>query len=288
MENILITIMQCSVTIISILGGFIVSKYITINNEKKSTKEQMKENLQKISFFQENLESANNYLLEEECLELFTSKTSEILKGMSFDQVSEGMESQFSKDNIKSKWDIALEVSHDLLSNLDNLNSNGVPINKVKEYNDFQKEICYIIHEKIKENAVKPTVKIGYGIDMSNPSFFARIPYIRTTPYLEIRDYKIKLGQANDNLKTLIFENEILSKRLKGLDNPIDINKCLITLIWFLFSSVLYPLTTLMIFDYLNDCAKLILFWIGFAFFLSSIGLTAYFIINIIKEHKKL
>lgn len=270
LTNVLITISAASASFVAILGGFIASKLISINAERNSNDERLKEIEREKEFLYKQNNKLIQELLEEDSLVFILEHISELIEQKEVEDVYDsGVVQGIQIEDLRPFWNRAKELLLQYCESIgknEELNIHGVPTSIINKYpeDDFAYEVCEAIASEFKKHQNK-NARFAFWDHFSTPR-------IRGKWYSE---YEETIKNNTRSIEKLDFEEEQIKHKNKYLNSPKGMRKgfvifAIFSLLCIVAPLVFSPLST-------NDYCLFVKYKIIFiAIFI--IGLTAIFL----------
>ena len=231
-NTLLSTIAACSATIVAIVGGFIVSRLISVNTEREEIQIKLSETNGEIEYKENRINELKSELdassaedfIEDHIAELIEEKPIELI----FEQ---NPKPGYNINDIKPYWEYALVTLSKLYTEISSeslkLNEDGVPVELAKELSKEDYYICKLIVREL--NRQVGTFNCA-SLGISN----------RNSPSYNKRSSEVTI--LKESIKWLSLQKEQLTIRSKILQKPKGMLGGLVIFAGFSLVGIILPL----------------------------------------------
>ena len=202
----------CSSTFIAIIGGLIANKAISITSEKESINRQLQQIDAELNVNEEEMNRLNEWIEEYDAKEFVHENIEALIEEQPLSEVYDtDNRNSMSYDDLLPFWEKALFVVKRFKEVSDEeKNDDGVPKILIKEFDDFQYEICKGYHRSIKRG----------DVNFFEQSSFNTVIISRGKYYDETTD---RIEELQKICNTLNIKKQLLSERNDAISLDVDV-----------------------------------------------------------------
>lgn len=278
---------QCSAAIVAILGGFIASRLLSINSERRELSIKISDVDDEIIHKEKRIKELEEWLLEEDSEDFIRSKFDELVAEKSIENVYTVAESyERDIDKYRKYWDDALVVVQKAKNYFNNnaLKEEFKDIARIQLNNMY--DLTYDIWEKVYKLEKKKREKSNYGFE----PLYAELdfePFIQTTSYSNVMNYREnnrELGAVEANVEWLKKQKESYSQRKKALTKPKGMVEGIIVFILFSILGIIIPMSLM---PHAESQHSVFLKWVDIVLFIVGIGSVIWYLIWFLRSDSK-
>lgn len=290
MDTLFATTAQCAATIIAIIGGFIVTKLISLSTEQKEIEIRLRDIIKEMDYRKQKIADLTTALIEDEALDLITESIELFAKDeIELNEAYDRRRYDFSIDEIRPFWDKAhtliFEKLTEILETENEFDENGVPKTWAKTLSDFEYSVCKRVMDEIKyQTKLRESNKPQSGF-----MGFPGIPPMRplyTTPIFAARDIKAEKSVHESSFSLLSLQENQLNTRKASIETPKNTIMGLLVFIYYACVSVFFPLIILAFLPISSDGVLTALIILDLTLFFSGLVATITYLISFMKKRK--
>lgn len=245
LNGLISTITTSTAALVAIIGGFLVSRVISLSSEQTGIKRRIREIDNDLLAKQELLRSVENYLLEDDAKDFLKENIEKILQKESLSLiVNEDKYNYRSEEEMKPYFDemkIIIEELYSLFDHLDELDEefDDFYIKNKQHLKDLEKRDFYqIAYEGMMDwiNSQSQT-HTPLGLASFNIRSVSNLP----TANFEYKDKKKERGRLIDDIRVLELQKEEQKKILGDYGKPRWVWGGLAVLIYACIVGIIYP-----------------------------------------------
>ncbi len=237
---------QCSATIVAILGGFIASRLLTINSERKELGTKIADLDDEISYKEKRIAELERWLLEEDAKDFIRDKTDELVAQISIENVYTAAESSgHDIEEYRQYWVNALKVAQTAQdyfskhpSDLDRCFDDIARFQLSDMY-----DLTYDIWKAVYKSQKSQKIHSPYANDFSPPfdidTFSSGADYSSAVDYRE-NDRELEITETE--IEWLIKQKESYNHRRNALEKPQGMAKGITVFILFSILGIIVPM----------------------------------------------
>lgn len=230
LTSLLLSIASLSASFVAILGGFVVSRLITINSERASCSSELEEISCQLIYQRGIRNLCDTARHEEDAIRYIYDHMAELVHGEKIDDVYDETELHcIDIADLEPMWQRTLEIKQYfdecLKSKECKLNSDMIPVAVAEEYTDdpFAYELCKLY--------------AGWGFGDHD---FDNVPFHKTGAWYERNNQKAL--EATTQIMFLEVRETQLTSKLNALRQPVGMNAGIIIFAMFSLINIIQPL----------------------------------------------
>lgn len=285
---------QCSATIVAILGGFIASRLLTINSERRELLIKIRDLDEEIRFKESRIDELEKIMLNEDMDDFIKDKLDELLEERPIEDVFTVAESRgYDIEDYRPGWENALATVRQarcyFAKNPDKIQSEFDDIAKKQLENLY--DLTYEIWEKVYKNerieARSQTASYGSNFPLMGVDIAAfDVPSVGYSyaDAMNYRDNNRELGAETANVEWLKKQRESFIQRKKALTKPNGMGKGIFVFVFFSIIGIVFPIALM---PFATGQYMPILKWVDIGLFVIGLFSVVWYLISFLKADAK-